>query len=679
MHQSIETVPCATIEPVTEIIHGAPVTDPYRWLEQQDSPRTREWIDEQTRYARAYLDGIPNRSRVKQRIRELLSVVTYDSLQMVGNGCVFRKRLADQEQPCICIRESPEGEDHVLVDPAARGTGEYTAARPLFVSWDGRLLLYEIKQGGELSGTFEIIDIQTHRKLVDGLPRGFLHGFAFTPDSKGYFYVHRSLDAHRPHYAAVYHHILGSDTCDDTEVFVAGEDPGIRLILFSSKHQVGFLVNKFGDKCETDFYVQSFDRPWFPLRIVDRAQYIFRPIFFFDRLFATTDKDAPNMRVIEVLWDFRSGSRWREIVPETDARISKVAIASEKLFVSYVKGTSTRIAIHSTLGETLGQIPVNADETVSLINNPLLADDLLCESESFTRPLTICRYLPSTKERKEWIVTQLPFDGSHYESRQVYYTSKDGLRIPMFLVARHGLLDDGVAHPAILTSYGGFGTSMTPQFSVFVAFLMERGCIFALPNIRGGSEFGAAWHEAGKRRNRQNAYDDFLLGAEWLIQSGHTTPNKLAIFGGSNSGLLVGVAMTQRPDLFRAVVCLVPLLDMLRYHLFDFANAYIEEYGTADNPDDFVILSGYSPYHQLRSGTNYPAVLIISGDADGNCNALHARKMTARLQAANSSLNPILLDYKRFRGHSPVLPLSERIEGLTDRLAFLCDQLELAT
>lgn len=234
---------------------------------------------------------------------------------------------------------------------------------------------------------------------------------------------------------------------------------------------------------------------------------------------------------------------------------------------------------------------------------------------------------------------------------------------------------DGRAHPALLTAYGGHGTSMTPQFSVLVAYLVERGCLFALPNIRGGSEFGTEWHLAAKRRNRQTAFDDFIAAAEWLIHQGWTTANQLAIFGGSNSGLLVGAALTQRPDLFRAVLCMVPMLDMLRYHLFDNAHVWKDEYGTANDPDDFRALLDYSPYHNIRDRTAYPATMLVSGDCDQNCNPLHARKMTARLQAANTSPRPIVLDYSPYRGHSPVLPLSARIRALTDRLAFLSHQL----
>jgi prolyl oligopeptidase len=229
-----------------------------------------------------------------------------------------------------------------------------------------------------------------------------------------------------------------------------------------------------------------------------------------------------------------------------------------------------------------------------------------------------------------------------------------------------------------MTSYGGFGASATPQFSVFVAYLVEHGCLFALPSIRGGAEFGARWHHQAKRRNRQTAYDDFLCAAEWLIASGRTTPERLAIFGGSNSGLLVGVALTQRPELFRAAVAIAPIMDMLRYHLFDQSHVWKDEFGTAEDAADFAALASYSPYHHVREAQAYPASMIVSGDADTSCNPLHARKMTARLQAATSSTYPVILDYSEFRGHSPVLPLSARIEALTDRMAFLSEQLQLA-
>jgi len=374
-----------------------------------------------------------------------------------------------------------------------------------------------------------------------------------------------------------------------------------------------------------------------------------------------------------------SGSReteWVEIIPQCDARISQWRIAEDRILVSYVRQGQYQVSVFDMSGNSMGKLPVAKDETVRFIGSSTASNELLFEKESFTQPISIWRYSPATGEQTLWAEKTVPFNAEEYAHVQVCYPAKDGTSIPMTLVGRPEVIASE-SHPAIMTAYGGFGVSVMPQFSVFVSYLIEHGCLFALPSIRGGSEFGAAWHKAAMRRNRQTAYDDFLSAAEWLIQTRRTSSDRLAIFGGSNSGLLVGAALTQRPDLFRAVICMVPMLDMLRYHLFDSARFWRDEYGTAEDPEDFAALVKYSPYHQVHEGVRYPATMIVSGDADRNCNPLHARKMTARLQAANSSERPIFLDYSKFRGHSPVLPLSERIEALTDRVAFLCDQLQL--
>jgi prolyl oligopeptidase len=293
---------------------------------------------------------------------------------------------------------------------------------------------------------------------------------------------------------------------------------------------------------------------------------------------------------------------------------------------------------------------------------------------SFTHPDAIFSYVAKTGEQTIWSERKAIFDRDSIEVRRIQVPSKDGVQVPMFLVGRKELRPSGEI-PTILTGYGGFGKSVTPQFSAFATFLVEHGCLFAVANIRGGSELGEAWREDGRRHKRQNAFDDFVAAAEFLIKTGYTKPEKLAIAGGSNGGLLVGAALTQRPDLFSAVVCLGPLLDMLKYHRFDFAKIWIDEYGSADDSEDFPSLYAYSPYHRVQNGVAYPSVLLVSGDADTRCNPLHARKMAARLQAATVSDKPILLEYRAIRGHMPVLPLPVRIEALTDRLAFLCHQL----
>jgi len=676
MSRLMERPPFSAVEPVTDILHSVPVVDPYRWLEDQDSVRTRAWVAEQTRYARNYLDAIPGRELIRRRIRDLLAVETYDSLQRAGRRYFFRKRLPDQEQSCIYMRNGADGPDQLLIDPLERGTGEYTAVKPLRVSPDGRLLLYEVKEGGERTGTFELLEIETRKRLPDFLPRGYLRGFAFAPDGTRFYYVHQAVDAKRPFYRAAYEHVVGTSASEDQEVFFAGEGQKIRLALFSDRKRLVYFVYRFLEKTFTDIYLKPFERQGMPEPIVRGIDYSLGLRSLDDRIFAMTDRGAPNRRIVEISLRDNGQQEWIDIVPETATPIQNWLIAGDRIFVSYLKEMTHQVHIFNLSGKALGKLPIRSDETVRMIGGSPESGELLLETESFTEPVAIFRYSTKNGNRTLWTGRSVPFAPENYAHSQIWYTSKDGTRVPMYLVGRPETLA-GNRNPTIMTSYGGYGVSMTPQFSIFVAFLMEHGCLFALPNIRGGSEFGLQWHNAAKRLNRQAAYDDFLSAAEWLIDTGRTSPAKLAIFGGSNSGLLVGAALTQRPDLFRAVVCMVPMLDMLRYHLFDNAHVWNDEFGTADDPDDFTALVKYSPYHQVRQNTAYPATMFVSGDADRNCNALHARKMTARLQAANVSDHPIFLDYNKFRGHSPVLPLSERIEALTDRMAFLCDQLQL--
>jgi prolyl oligopeptidase len=674
----MESPPYSQVEAVTEIFHGIPVTDPYRWLEDQESPRTRKWLAAQAQYARCYFASVPARARIRERVRELLDVETYESLLKVGNRYFFRKRLLGQEQHCIYFREGLNGQDELLIDPAARATGPHTAVKPLHVSPNGRWLLYEKKQGGERSGTFELLDVDNRERLPDALPRGYLRGFAFTPDSQAFYYVHEPLNAKRPLYRAAFKHTLGTGFAEDDEVFVAGEDKALRLYIAPGWGQLGFLVVRFVEKPRTDFYLWKPEGTDAPEPIIWDAEYKFGPLLLKDgRILAITDRDAPTFRIVEVCPQRGQEPEFKTLVGQDEAPIQNWMVSGSRIVVSYLRQIQTEIDIFDLAGKPLGQLPVPKGDTVRLLAGSEDTDELLFEQESFTKPIQIRSYRHDIGSGRLWAERRIPCAFEGFGHIRTWFPAKDGIHIPMFLVGRHDVLDRG-PHPTIMTSYGGFGVSMTPQFSVFVTYLMERGCLFALPNIRGGSEFGVEWHHTAKRRNRQVAFDDFLSAAQRLIDDKRTAPQKLAIFGGSNSGLLVAAAMTQRPDLFRAVICMAPLLDMLRYHLFDDANVWQEEFGTAYDSDDFASLLGYSPYHKVRDGVEYPAIMIVSGDADHNCNPLHARKMTARMQAANRSGFPILLDYSRHRGHSPVLPLSERIEALTDRMAFLCDQLQLS-
>jgi len=539
-------------------------------------------------------------------------------------------------------------------------------------------LLYEVKEGGEHTGSFEILEIETRTILPDILPCGHLRGFAFAPDSRSFYYVHEPSRAQKPYYRAAYRHILGASFDSDKEVFCAGEDERLRLYIVPGVEQLGLLVLRFHKGTFTDFLRLRMKGDHDAEAILLDAAYKFGPVLLKDgRILAVTDRGAAaNFRIVEVRPRPGQEPEFIDVVPESDAVIQNWTVVGEQIFVSYVHALKSEVDVFDLDGTRIGHPLLEASDTIRILERSEFADELLFEQESFVKPIQIYRYLPRIGEVIPWANRLVPFDWREFAYTQIWFAAEDGTRIPMFLVGLRNVLDSG-SHPTIMTSYGGYGISMTPQFSVFVAFLMERGCLFALPNIRGGSEFGGQWHEAAKRRNRQTAFDDFLSAAEWLIESGRTDPNRLAIFGGSNSGLLVGAALTQRPDLFRAVVCMVPILDMLRYHLFNNAHGWKEELGTADDPGDFAALLNYSPYHKIRDGVAYPATMIVSGDSDQNCNSLHARKMIARLQAANRSESPLILDYSRYRGHSPVLPLSERVEALSDRMAFLCDQLEL--
>jgi prolyl oligopeptidase len=678
MSQLMASPPHTPVEAVTEVLHGVAVMDPYRWLEDQESPRTREWLSLQHKYARSYFDAIPGRERIRDRIRELLDVETYDSIQKVGSRYFFRKRNRGQEQPCIFFREGPDGADQLLLDPAKRGSGPYTAVKPLRVSPNGRLLLYEVKEGGERTGTFEIIDVGTRDVLPDALGHGYLRGFAFAPDCSGFYYVHEPSSPRVNRQNAVYRHIFGACFDDDHQIFSAGNEKNLRLVIVPDKERLGFLVFRFSDKTYTDFYLWPLAAKSSSEPVIQNAEYRFGPLLLDDgRILALTDRDAPNARIVEVCPHPGQQPEFVDVVATNEAVIQNWIVAGDRILVSYLRKFKTEIEMFDLSGKRLGRLPIEESDTVRLVGFSDNGGEVFLEQESFTKPPRTLICSIGSSEVNLWAARTVPFASEEFDHQQVWFTAEDGTRVPMFLVGRRDTLDCG-SHPTIMTSYGGYGVPMTPQFSVFVAFLMERGCLFALPNIRGGSEFGAEWHNAAKRRNRQVAFDDFLSAAEWLIESGHTKPEKLAIFGGSHSGLLVGVAMTQRPDLFNAVICMVPMLDMLRYHLFDNARVWKDEFGTVDDPMDFAALYQYSPYHRVRNGTAYPATMFVVGDRDQNCNSLHARKMTALLQMANLSEHPILLDHNTHRGHSPVLPLSERIEALTDRMAFFYDQLQLS-
>ena len=669
--------PPTQVEPVTEVLHGVEVIDPYRWLEDQNSPRTRAWLEEQTAYTRAYLGAIPGRAQIRERVRELMSFKEVISEPWnVGDRYFFLKRQQDREQPAIVMRDGLFGGETILVDPALRATGTSTAVSIVAISHDARFLAYSVRQGGTDHSALEIFDLQRNTVLPDNLPEGFCTGFVFAPDGKGFYYSHRDWRDPRPNYKAAFWHSLGSDRSQDDEVFFAGEGPNLFLGILDSPEPklLAYAVFSAGKDPTTSIYLHSLEPGAAPRLLLRDIAGCFSPFFAHGQLFAYTDFGAPNFRIVSIALECPDPTHWRDIVPQSDRRIQQFTVTSDRIFVTRVDRFSTQIEAFGIKDGERKDAPFSPHGTVDLLNPTNRTDNLFYSYTAVAQPPVVYCYGAREEKSYLWQEANVPFDPSEIAVEETSYPSKDDTSIPLFLAARKDLLHTGPL-PTFLTGYGGFGSCVTPRFTAFATFLIEQGLLFAVPALRGGSELGEQWHRAGKGENRQHSFDDFIAAAEWLKSEGRSARGRIAIGGGSNAGLLVGATIAQRPDLFRAAICLGPLLDMTRYHLFDFAAGWAEEYGSPEDEQDFHYLFGYSPYHHVKDGADYPAFLLISGDADTRCNPMHTRKMVARLQAANRSGYPILLDYKADWGHTPVQPLSAKIDALTDRLAFLCHEL----
>jgi prolyl oligopeptidase len=677
MPRALDPPPFTPVEPVTEVLHGVEIADPYRWLEDQTSPRTRKWIKEQTAYTHAYLDTMLGRDQIHKRVEDLLAgkdVVA--SPWKVGARYFFLKRFGNSEQHSIVMRERFLGEDRILVDPDLRSTGPSTAVSIAAISQNGRYLAYSVRRGGSDHAALEILDVDQDVVLPDVLPEGFCTGFVFAPDGSGFYYSHREAHDVRPNYKAALRHRFGTDRSRDEEVFFAGDKPDMFLGILDSfeTRQLAYVIYSAGTCPRTSMYLHSIEPGAVPTPLIENIVGHFTPFFVGDQLFAYTDVAAPNFRIVRIGLTNPDPAQWHDVVSESHQRIQNFAVAGEQIFVTRTDRFSTRVERFDLNGAQKKDLLPPTRGTVDLLNPTYSGTDLFYRYTSITDPSVL--YCHDTNGEKESILDdpKIPFDGSLFTVEEVVYSSKDGTPIPLLLAARKDLIHAGPL-PTFLTGYGGFGSCVTPRFTAFATFLIEEGFLFGVPALRGGSELGEQWHVAGKRGNRQNSFDDFIAAAEWLLSQGRSARGRIAIGGGSNAGLLVGAAITQRPDLFRAVICLGPLLDMTRYHLFDFAAGWADEYGSPDDERDFHSLLSYSPYHRVQDGADYPAVLLISGDADTRCNPMHARKMTARLQEANRSKWPVLLDYKPDWGHTPVQPLSAKIDALTDRLAFICHEL----
>jgi len=570
------------------------------------------------------------------------------------------------------VKKGAKGKEEVLIDPHPLSPDHTTSAGVVEISEDGTLVAWEIRRGGEDETTLKFRNVDTLQDLPDELPRALYFGGAFKPDKSGFYYAR--MNASGP---GAYYHKMGTDPAKDTEIFGKGYGPDkIIDVALSQDGRYLLITVEYGSAADqTEIYYQDVAANG-PIRPVVNDV----PARFFgevggDHLYLHTNWKAPKGRILAVDLREPARERWQEVVPESSSAIESLTLGGGKLLVNYLENASSRIKVFDDTGKYLRDVSLPSVGSASVVAR-WAGVEAFYGFSSFATPLTIYRYDVASGKQDLWARVKVPIDSDQFEVKQVWYESKDKTRIPMFLVHRKGLKLDG-SNPTLLTGYGGFNVSETPFFSATAALWVEQGGVFAEPSLRGGGEFGEAWHRAGMLGNKQNVFDDFIAAAEWLIQNHYTNPSKLAIVGGSNGGLLVGAALTQRPDLFRAAACGYPLLDMLRYQKFLVARFWVSEYGSADDPDQFKYIYAYSPYQHVQPGTKYPAVILFSGDADTRVAPLHARKMTALLQASTGSDRPVVLRYETKAGHSGGLPVTKQIEQQTDVLGFLMWQLNV--
>jgi len=650
------------------------VADPYRWLEDQQSPETRAWIESQQKCTEAALSPLTGRAALGKRLEEFYHRDAYESPVERGGRYFYLKRPAGGDLSMLYIRRGLKAPEQVLIDPLPWSADHSTSVVYENVSRDGKFIFYGRRDGGQDEVTLRVLDVDANKTLPDAFPKAQYFSVEPAPDNKGLYYSRVLPDGPR-----AYYHRMGDDPAKDRVIF--GENLGKDKILAMQLSEDGtyllYLV-VFGSGSEqTEAFVQNVKENGPVVAAVSNEKSLFFPIIAGNRLFIHSNWKAPQWRIFSTSLATPQREHWQEFVPEDKIKLDSFAPSGGKLVCQYTHNAASELRVFGADGKFESSIALPALGSVSSPTGRWESPELFYSFESFNSAPAIFRYDVSQGKSEVWAQNVAPFDASATEIEQVWYPSKDKTRIPMFLFHTKGLKLDG-SHPVLLTGYGGFDLSETPYYWPLALLWVERGGIFANVNLRGGGEFGEAWHQAGMFEKKQTVFDDFFAAAEFLIAQKYTSSPKLAILGGSNGGLLMGASITQRPELFGAVVCEYPLLDMLRFQKFFDGPYWVPEYGSAENLDQFKYLYAYSPYHRVSDGGKYPATLFVTGDGDTRVAPLHARKMAARLQAANGSDHPILLLYDTKSGHSGGRPIKKTIEEYTDILSFLFWQLKVA-
>jgi len=665
--------------------HGTKVADPYRWLEDTDSADTHAWVEAENKLTFGYLEQIPYRKAIHDRLTKLWNFERYRVPQKQGGRYFYEHNNGLQNQNVLYVAESLNAEPRVLLDPNTLSSDGTVALVGHAVSEDGKLLAYGTAASGSDWMEWHVREVDTGKELSDLLKWVKFSGASWTKDGKGFFYSRYDepkqgtmlRDANYFH--KLYYHRVGTVQSDDKLVY---ERPDNKELGFSGDvtddgHYLIISVWQ-GTSPKNRLYYKDLTKPDAEVvKLLDDfdAQYQFvdndGPVFW-----VKTDLDAPRGRMIAIDTRHPERDRWKTIVPQAAETLTSASVVNDSFLLGYLKDAQTEVRIHDLEGKFLRSVDLPGIGSAEGFSGKRKEKETFYGFTSFVVPTTIYRYDLVAGKSEVFRQPKVDFDPSGYETKQVFYTSKDGTRVPMFLTYKKGLKLDG-NNPVLLYAYGGFNISLTPAFSVSNAVWLEMGGVYAQPNLRGGGEYGEDWHQAGTKLKKQNVFDDFIAAAEWLIANHYTSPAKLAIRGGSNGGLLVGACMTQRPDLFGATLPAVGVMDMLRFHKFTIGWAWTSDFGSSDDAEQFKAIYAYSPLHNLKPGTKYPATLVTTADHDDRVVPGHSFKFAATLQADQAGAAPVLIRVETKAGHGAGKPISKQIEEMADEWAFVARNLNM--
>ena len=683
--------PAVKVDVVEETIHGHKIADPYRWLEDANSPDSQEYVRAELAYTRSILDPLPGRDAIHQRLSQLLSIGNITTPQIGGPYYFYTRREGTQNQPVLLVREGIHGKDRTLVDANQLAADGTVALDWWFPSDDGKFVAYGTSGSGSEISTLHVIETATGKLLPDTIERTRIAQVAWKKDNSGFYYGRNPKKGDVPegdeaYYLHIFYHALGSEPKNDPLIWGEGRKKEEILVsqLPDDDDRWLLLTAYEGSAGKNELFLQDLKagqdlKTTPPVELTSGKDFHYSGEIFKGKLYITTNENAPHFHLFAVDAANPSRANWKEIIPAEDGILQGIAIVDGKILAQYEKNASSELKLFGLDGKALGDVKLPGIGSIQGLGGHWDRKETFFGFQSFTVPPSVYQVELASRKSSLWDKVSAPgIDPSAFEVRQIWYTSKDDTKIPMFVFHKKGLQLNG-KNPTLLTGYGGFNVSLTPTFSGGRYLWLEHGGVFAVANLRGGSEFGEDWHRAGMLDKKQNVFDDFISAAEFLISDKITDQDHLAIQGGSNGGLLMGAMITQRPELFRAVVCAVPLLDMLRYQNFLIAKFWVPEYGSSEDAKQFDWLYAYSPYHHVKAGAEYPAIMFTTADSDSRVDPMHAKKMAALMQAeaanGKSKDRPILLRIEPKAGHGAGKPITKQIEEGTDVYSFLFWQL----